>query len=94
MKAVLFLSRVALILNIFFIISVLGYMKVFTITNNYITGFIITAGIGLALIVNAVVNTILVVRVLRGNSNAHIPSWIVNANFIILVAQIIFYFIS
>jgi hypothetical protein len=94
MRAVLFLSRVAFILNIFFVISLLGRMRLFTINNDYVTGFIITSGFGLALIVNVILNTILAVRVLRGKSNVGIPGWLINTNFILLVAQIIFFFIS
>jgi hypothetical protein len=66
----------------------------FTIENQYVVGFIVTAGLLLAVIVNAVLNTILAVRALRGHRNSDIPRWLINTNFIILIFQVIFYFVS
>jgi hypothetical protein len=94
MKGLLFASRVAFILNLLFIVSVLARMRLFTIDNQYIVGFVVTAGLVLAVIVNAILNTILSVRVLRGKKNTDIPAWLINTNFIILAFQLIFFFIS
>ena len=93
MKGLLFACRVAFILNLLFVVSFLGRMNLFTIQNDNLRTFIVTAGIGLALIVNAIVNTVLIVRVLRGIRNTGIPAWLINANFIFLVFQIVFFFI-
>lgn len=94
MKGLLFACRVAFILNILYVISFLAYKKVIVIENQYAVGFLVTTGLVLAVIVNAILNTILAVRVLRGKRNTDIPAWLINTNFIILVFQILFFFFT
>lgn len=94
MKALLFACRVTFILNILFIVSVLGRMNLISIENRYAVGFIVTAGLVLAVIVNAILNSILAIRALRGHKNTFVPNWLINTNFIILIFQVIFYFFS
>ncbi len=94
MKGVLFIARVAFLLNLMFIVYLVSYLMNLNMTNNYVTGFIVTTGFLLPILVNAVFFTILVIRIMGGRSNKGIPLWLLSGNFLLYMAQIVFFAFS
>jgi hypothetical protein len=93
MKAVLFLSRVAFLFNILFLLFFIGYMGWFQSKVAYVDGFIVATGSFLPIIVNAILHIWLVLRLFAGASNKAIPTWLMSANFLFYIFEIIFFFV-
>jgi hypothetical protein len=93
MKAVLFLSRVAFLFNLLFLLFFIGYMGWFQSKIAYVDGFIVATGSFLPIIVNAVLHIWLVLRLFSGKPNNHIPAWLKSANFLFYIFEIIFFFV-
>ncbi|MDB5230240.1 MAG: hypothetical protein JWN76_1045 [Chitinophagaceae bacterium] len=92
MKSVLFLSRVTFILNLVFIVFILNNLQLFNFQNQYVRGFVITAGFFIALLFNTILQLLLLTRMLAGRSSKLIPVWLVATNLIIFIVQVIFFF--
>lgn len=91
MRLIAFLSKVALICNFFFLLTVALHFYNF-IGENSIVSIIVIMGYALAVFVfTPLVNIIyLTALALRKNLLAAVPKWIVIANFIFLILQIIY----
>lgn len=94
MKAILFIARVAFILNLMFVLYFLGYMKIFSINHVYYTGFIMSTGFLLPILVNAILFTTIVIRLMSGKGTHGVPPWLIGANFIFYGLEIMFFFFT
>ncbi len=94
MKAILFIARVAFIFNLMFVLYLLGYLEIIKTTNTSYMGFVIATGYGLPIIVNAIFFTALVIRLFRGKGTKGIPPWLITANFLLYLAEILMFFLS
>ena len=92
MKSVLFLSRVTFILNLIFLVFILNNLHLFNFQNQYVRGFVITAGFFIALLFNTILQLLILIRMLAGRSNKMIPVWLVGVNLVIFIIQVIFFF--
>jgi hypothetical protein len=90
MRWLLFLSRLAFICNIFFLLS--ASLQVYDwAANNDFNGTIIIIGYFMALLLNPLVNlTCLVVLLLRKTLSHIVPSWLLVANLVFLIMQLLF----
>ncbi len=93
MRWLLFLSRVAFITGIFFILSVSLLIRDWT-GDDAVTSTIITIGFTLGLVIVPIVNlSYLLVLVVKRQLKAIVPIWLIIANFLflcILIAYILF----
>ncbi|MBO9571480.1 MAG: hypothetical protein J7497_04645 [Chitinophagaceae bacterium] len=90
MQKLLFLSRVALICNICFLASILLQHVPF-LSNGALSSTLIITGTVLAVVINILITALYVSLLIRrrpiGN---YVPYWLVAANLLIFVVQIIF----
>jgi hypothetical protein len=92
MRWLLFLSRVAFICNIFFLVA-FSLQLTHWIKNEQLTSTIIMIGYVMGFIVNPFVNLCyLVTAVMPGKKLKAIPAWLVTANILFLVIQILYIF--
>jgi hypothetical protein len=87
MRALLFLSRIAFICNIFSIFAIVLLWKNF-IGDQAVVSTIGIIGYFLAVILNPLVNLLYLVFLLRKKLYKAVPRWLVLANFIFLVLQL------
>ncbi|HEY9364421.1 MAG TPA: hypothetical protein VIQ00_14230 [Chitinophagaceae bacterium] len=90
MRWLLFLSRLAFICNIFFLLS--ASLQVYDwAANNDFNGTIIIIGYFMALLLNPLVNlTCLVILVIRKKLPDVLPTWLPLANLVFLIMQLLF----
>lgn len=93
MRTLLFLSRVALLMNLVFLLFLAAYYEWVRLDNTYIKGLVITVGWGISFLVNLLLHPALLVHVLL-RRQLNIPWWILVVNLSCLVLQIIYYFFS
>jgi hypothetical protein len=94
MGTLLFLSRVAVIMNVMFLLFIAGRFGLLPIENSYLNGLIITIGWGISPILNVILHPILFVFVLLKRKDIGIPAWILIFNLFCFVFQIFFYFFT
>ncbi|RYY90206.1 MAG: hypothetical protein EOO15_03485 [Chitinophagaceae bacterium] len=87
MRLVLFLSRVAFVCNVFFLLALLLRMGL-PAKDEAVASTIVISGYALAAIFNPLVNLIYLVLLLRRRLVATVPRWLALANFIFLLLQI------
>ncbi|MBS1580297.1 MAG: hypothetical protein JST94_01405 [Bacteroidetes bacterium] len=98
MRWLLFISRVVLICNICFAISIImryvGEIKTGDKISSYyqsFTGTVIVLGFS-AIILNTIVNIIILLRVIS-NKTVNVPVWLRVTNMLFLIAQFVFFFL-
>lgn len=90
MRVLLFLSKVAFVSNICFLLSALLQWSAF-IQNHIVVSTIVTIGYFLAVFLfNPLVNIIYLVFLFQKKLWSSVPKWLVVANFTFLIAQILF----
>ncbi|RYY39881.1 MAG: hypothetical protein EOO08_08275 [Chitinophagaceae bacterium] len=87
MRLVLFLSRVAFVCNVFFLLALLVRMGLPS-KDEAVTGTIVVAGYALAALFNPLVNGIYLVLLLRKRLLANVPRWLALSNFVFLLLQV------
>lgn len=89
MQRLLFFSRVAFICNVCFLLT--WFMRYLPpIEPGHIGSTVVILGIGLSVIVNVIINFFIIVFLLqRKPVLGHIPVWLVIANVVFLIAQLI-----
>ncbi|TCJ17453.1 hypothetical protein EPD60_04485 [Flaviaesturariibacter flavus] len=87
MRLTLFLSRIALICNVFFLLA-LGLRAGIPGGAQVVVSTIGVAGFVLAALFNPLVNAIYAILLMRRRLAATLPRWLVLANFICLLLQI------
>jgi hypothetical protein len=93
MRTLVFLSRVAVLMNVMFLLYLAGYYGLLPVDNNYLTGLIVTTGMGIAPILNLVLHPAIFVTFTIRRSMIGIPAWIIIFNLFCFIFQIFFYFI-
>ncbi len=93
MKSILFIARVAFLFNLVFLLFLLGYYNLFTLSYRHYSDFVISVGAVLPIIVNALFFILLALRILFRKGTAGIPRWIIAVNLIFYAFQIVFYFL-
>jgi hypothetical protein len=88
MRKLLFFSRVAFICNICFLLTwLMRYLP--PMQQGHIASTVVILGIGLAVILNVIINLFIIVALLqRKPLKEHIPRWLVIANILFLIAQL------
>lgn len=94
MRTLLFLSRVAVLMNMMFLLYVAGRFGLLPLENNYLKGLIITTGWGISLVFNVVLHPVLFVILLIKRGTVAIPAWIIIFNFFCFIFQIFFFFFT
>ncbi|HEU4634056.1 MAG TPA: hypothetical protein VFS22_08735 [Flavisolibacter sp.] len=90
MRRLLFLSRLAFICNIFFLLAVSLQLGNW-LTNQDLTATIAIIGYAMVVLFNPLVNLCyLVLFILRKKFWAVVPSWLITANILFLVMQIFY----
>jgi len=87
MRFTLFLSRIAFICNVFFLLALLLRM-ISTPVSPHLVSTVGIIGYGLVLLFNPLVNLIYLFLLLRGKLGQLQPRWLVFANFIFLLLQL------
>lgn len=92
MQKLLFLSRLAFICNVFFLLAVV-IQQTDWITNPDISSFIATLGYFMALVINPLVNLLyLFLFLLKKKFWRAVPLWLITVNGLFLVLQIVYIF--
>jgi hypothetical protein len=94
MRTLLFLSRVAVLMNVMFLLFIAGRFNLIPLDNNYLKGLIITTGWGISLLFNIILHPILFVMLMIRRAKVIIPAWIIIFNLFCFIFQIFFYFFS
>ena len=90
MQKLLFFSRVALICNICFLVTILLRFMPF-LDNGAVSSTLIISGSVLSIIINSLlVLTYILLTVIRRPLRHYVPGWLVITNFLIFVLQVIF----
>lgn len=90
MQKLLFLSRVALICNICFLVTILLQYIPF-LSNGAVSSTLIITGSVLAGIINIIVTALVIfLLVTRRPVSNYVPSWLLITNLLIFVVQILF----
>ncbi len=92
MRTMLFLSRVAVLMNVMFLLFLAGYFQLLPTMHSYLQGFIVTTGV-VAFIVNLVLHPFLLVMIML-RKQVLIPVWILGFNLLCFILQIFFYFFT
>jgi len=93
MQPLLFFSRVAFICNICFLLTI-SFHFLPSVPDSHFYSTVLVLGYLVAIVLNIIVNlSIIVLLLLRKNGWPHLPKWLVVANAVILVPQLI-YFLS
>lgn len=89
MQRLLFFSRVAFICNICFLLTwLMRYLP--PMQQGHIASTVVILGIGLSLILNVIINFFIIVLLLqRKPVKEYAPLWLVVANVLFLIAQLI-----
>jgi hypothetical protein len=87
MRLTLFLSRIALICNVFFLLALLVKGGVPT-GSQHLVSFIGIVGYGLVALFNPLVNLLYGILLLRSKLVVTVPRWLALTNFIFLLLQI------
>ncbi|NII29545.1 hypothetical protein HB364_30985 [Pseudoflavitalea sp. X16] len=89
MQRLLFFSRVAFICNICFLLTwLMRYLP--PMQQGHIASTVVILGIGLSLILNVIINFFIIVLLLqRKPVKEYVPLWLVVANVLFLIAQLI-----
>jgi hypothetical protein len=93
MRTLVFLSRVAVLMNGMFILYLFGYYKLLPVDNSYLTGLIVTTGMIIAPLLNLVLHPVLLIAFTTRRSMIGIPAWILMFNLFCFIFQIFFYFV-
>jgi len=94
MRTLLFLSRVAVLMNLMFLLFIAGRFNLIPFENNYLTGLIITTGWFISPLVNIILHTVLVAALLMRKGTVTIPAWIIIFNLFCFIFQIFFFFLT
>jgi hypothetical protein len=94
MRTLLFLSRVAVLMNLMFLLFLAGHFGLLPLDNNYLKGLIITTGWGIAFIFNIVLHPVLFVILMVKRDTVTIPAWIIVFNLFCFIFQIFFFFFT
>ena len=90
MQRLLFLSRIAFVCNIFFVVAFSLHLTNW-IRNENVTATILLLGFVMGFVINPLVNlTYLVMAVLRKKFIPPFPAWLVMANVLFLVIQLFY----
>jgi hypothetical protein len=87
MRPTLFLSRIAFICNVFFLLAVLAKMGV-AASSQHLVSIIGIVGYVFVFVFNPLVNLIYAILLLRRRLVLTVPRWLALANFIFLLLQI------
>ena len=89
MQKLLFFSRVAFICNICFLLTwLMRYLP--PMQQGHIASTVVILGIGLSVILNVIINFFIIVLLLqRKPVKEYVPLWLVVANVLFLIAQLI-----
>lgn len=93
MRTLLFLSRVAVLMNVMFLLFLAGRFNLLPIENNYLKGVIITTGWGISFILNMALHPFIFMMLLLRRPTL-IPAWILGFNLLCFLLQIFFYFFT
>ena len=94
MKAFLFLTRVAFILNLVFIVCVvLHYNPSTDFLPQSVISLLLIAGWGLSLIMNVIANMIFLILLLRGKRKFELFFFVI-VNFLLFIFQILYFFFT
>jgi hypothetical protein len=89
MRRLLFLSRVALICNVFFLLAV-SLQLANWLHNTDLVALIVMLGYLMVAIVNPLVNLLILLLLLIRRRLPLIPTWLIIVNFLFLVLQILY----
>jgi hypothetical protein len=84
---------VAVLMNVMFLLYLAGYYSLLPVENSYLTGLIVTTGMGIAPMLNFVLHAALVVVLIMRRSIAGLAPWIIIFNLFCFIFQIFFYFV-
>ncbi|HEX6916095.1 MAG TPA: hypothetical protein VF145_12690 [Chitinophagaceae bacterium] len=93
MRTVLFLSRVAVLMNVMFLLFLAGYFNLMPVSNSYLNGLVVTTGWVFAFLLNLVLHPFLLIRTLL-KREVTLPGWMLVFNLVCFIIQIIFYFFT
>lgn len=94
MRTLLFLSRVAVLMNLMFLLFIAGRFNLIPFENNYLNGLIITTGWGISPLINIILLPVLFVVLMMRKGVVAIPIWMIVFNFCCFIFQIFFYFLT
>jgi len=94
MRTLLFLSRVAVLMNVMFLLFIAGRFNLIPGENNYLKGLIITTGWGISPLLNVVLHPILFVMLLMRRETVGVPAWMIIFNLFCFIFQIFFFFFT
>ena len=89
MRPLLFLSRLALICNVFFLLAVSLQMANW-LHNADLVALIVMIGYLMVAVINPLVNLLIILLVLIRRKLPLIPTWLIVVNFLFLVLQILY----
>jgi hypothetical protein len=93
MQSLKFLSRVAFVCNVCFVLVLLmHWYPVLKEGPAPVTATVAVLGIAVALIINSLVNVCILIYILRYRQGwKHFPAWLIIANFLFLLPQLILF---
>ncbi len=92
MRWLLFISRVALLCNLCFMVCIIIRYTHDFINNQNVTSYIIILGLGASFVINLFVNILSVFTLLQ-KKETWVPVWLSMINLLFFIAQIFYFFI-